>query len=120
MRRIWKAQILGVGMMTPALAGLPHAAAARSVDFAAHNTTDSLGVSSRDAAVRALQEGVFALTPPEKLKIGGVRIRVAEGDIRSTTKMQLSGAGADNYRRKKETHFLCKLSVSRCKQTATC
>ena len=44
MRHIWKAQMLGAGMLTPALAGLPHAAAARSVDMDAHGTVSSLGV----------------------------------------------------------------------------
>jgi hypothetical protein len=78
MTQFWKAQIFGVGMLTPALtAGLPHAAAARSVDIDTHDTTGTVGVASHDAAIQLLQEGVFALTPAEKLKIGGDRIRLA-------------------------------------------
>ena len=81
-------RLLALGIITPALLGLPRAAIARSVDIDARNTTDSLGISSHDAAIRALQEGVFALTPAEKLTIGSGRIRVAENAIRSKTKTQ--------------------------------
>jgi hypothetical protein len=81
-------RLLALGIVTPALLGLPRAAIARSVDIETRNTTDSLSISSRDAAIRALQEGVFALTPAEKLTIGSGRIRVAENAIRSKTRTQ--------------------------------
>jgi hypothetical protein len=86
MSQFWKAQFLGVGIMTPALTGLPHAAAARIVDIDARNAIESLDVASHDAAIRLLQEGVFALTPAEKLKIGGDRIRLGEATTKPETK----------------------------------
>ena len=100
MHHIRTAQIVLVGIMTPALTGLPQAAAARSVDIEAQITTDSLGVSSRDPAIRALQEGVFALTPAEKLTIGGGRIRVAEGAIRSKTQRPRTQSPTDTKTRR--------------------
>jgi len=94
MTHVWKAQILGVGMMTPALVGLPHAAAARPMDIDVQNTTESLDVVSYDdAAIQLLQVGVFALTPAEKLKIGGGRIRLVQGAIRSGTERSQTRSG---------------------------
>jgi hypothetical protein len=117
MRHIWKVQILGAGVLTPALAGLPHAAAARSVDMAPHNIASSLSVSSNELEIRVLQEGMFVLTPTQKLEIGGDRIRLAKGAVRSNTRITQSGHRAQMNR---STHALCKLSVSRCPQTRTC
>jgi hypothetical protein len=84
MTKIWKAKILGVGIMTPALTGLPHAAAASAVDIDALNKVENVGLTSDTAAIGLLQEGVLALTPAEKLKIGGGRIRLSENVIRSS------------------------------------
>jgi hypothetical protein len=78
MSQIRKAQILGVGILTPALTGPPHAAAARSVDIAAQNMVESVGVASHNLAIELLEGSVFALSQAEKLKIGGGRIRLSE------------------------------------------
>ena len=86
MTQFWKTQIFGVGILTPALTGLPHAAAARSVDVDVYTTTESVGIASHDAATRLLQDGVFALTPAEKLKVGGDRIRLARERSRTPSR----------------------------------
>jgi hypothetical protein len=72
-----KAQILGVGILTPALTGHPQVAAARSVDFGPQKMAEGASVASHDAAIALLQEAIFALTPADKLAIGGDRIRLS-------------------------------------------
>ncbi len=121
MRHIWKAQILGAGMLTPALAGLPHAAAARSVDMDAHGTASSLGVSPSPSEIRVLQEGVFVLTPAEKLKIGGSRIQLAGARSHANTEAPGSRtAHTGRSRHQAAAHRRSWFGVHTCKNTATC
>jgi hypothetical protein len=81
MRHIRKAQILGVWILTPALTGQPQAAAA------AYSASDPLveGVAPRYAAIWLLHEGVSELSPAEKLKIGGDRIRLSAAGTKTKT-----------------------------------
>jgi hypothetical protein len=83
MNRIRKAHILGVGVITPALTGIPQAAAAHSVDSVARDIVGSVTSQDQDAAKRLLQDDIFSLTPSEKLKIGGDRIRLSEGAVKN-------------------------------------
>jgi hypothetical protein len=86
MAHIWKAQILGVGLMTPALTGLPHAATARSAGIDAPITTENVGRALHGPSIGLFHEAVFALTPAEKLKIGRGRIRLAQKTTTSEPK----------------------------------
>jgi hypothetical protein len=101
MSQIRKAQILGVGILTPALTGLPHPAAARSVDIAAQTMVESVGIASHDAAIALLQESVFALSPAEKLKIGGGRIRLSEEATKPKTQNPQTRQVLDEKARRK-------------------
>jgi hypothetical protein len=124
MRRIWKARIAGVGVLTPALAGVPNLAAARTVDIAAPATSYSSSVTPGDAGLRMLQANILALTPAEKLKIGGDRIRVAEAIIRSPAAERVA-LNSDTGLTRDNRHFLSKTggrhnSVKSCGKTKTC
>ena len=99
MSQIRKVQILGVGILTPALTGLPHAAAARLAD-AAQSMVESVGAASHDPAKALLQESVFELSPAEKLKIGGGRIRLSEEATKPKSQTQSRQKSDPNARRK--------------------
>lgn len=73
-----KVHILGIGLLTPALAGQPQAADARLAvaTFQAKSDADRIAGTSRKLAVEQFYRTTFALSPAEKLKIAGDCIRL--------------------------------------------
>jgi hypothetical protein len=84
MRKFRKIQLLGVGVLTPSLVGQPQIAEARSADFA-----EPLKLVAANASTAKLVEmfkrEVFALTPAEKIRIAGDRIRLSEQNSKTPT-----------------------------------
>jgi hypothetical protein len=76
-KNIRNVQVLGIGVLTPALMGQPQAASARSIDPA-----EAIQIETGSAANSPLHEAAFApsvwsifdLSTVEKLKLGGSRI----------------------------------------------
>lgn len=79
MSNLRKVQLLGVGVLTPALMGHPQTAEARSVDYTSAVQIDAaIGEVATPAAAKALlYREVFTRTPAEKLRIAGDRIRLS-------------------------------------------
>jgi hypothetical protein len=77
MRKFRKIHLLGIGVLTPSLVGQTQSAEARPAVF-----TEPLKLVAANAStaklVEILKEEFFALTPSEKIKIGGDRIRLAQ------------------------------------------
>jgi len=75
MGKFRRARILGAGVLTPALTGMPQNAVARSVDVGQSAEICSADVVSGETARASLAALLFSLSPAEKRAIAGDRIR---------------------------------------------
>jgi hypothetical protein len=75
MRKFQKIQLLGVGVLTPSLVGHPQTAVARPADFTKPLKVEAANASTAEL-VEMFKREVFALTPAEKIRIAGDRIRL--------------------------------------------
>jgi hypothetical protein len=77
-RNIRNVQVLGMGMLTPALMGQPQAASARSIDPAEAiqiETGSAANSPLHEAAIAASVWSIFDLSTVEKLKVGAAASR---------------------------------------------
>jgi hypothetical protein len=72
MRKFQIARMIGLHVLTPALAGLPQVAAARTVNIAQNILVEQ----KRTTTQEILASAVLGLSPAEKRKIAGDRIRL--------------------------------------------
>jgi hypothetical protein len=91
MSNIRTVKLLGIGVLTPALTGHPSVGIARTVEvtpvvsYAAEPSIDS----TLSAAQGMLRSEVLSLTPAEKLRIAGDRIRLS-AQLNQSTNTQLT------------------------------
>ena len=75
MRKFPATPIMGVGVLTQALAAAPQQAAARSIDPVS-NVCDTDAIAAQETARALLADVLFSLSPAEKRAIAGDRIRL--------------------------------------------
>ena len=75
MRKFPATSIMGVGVLTQALAAAPQQAAARSIDPVS-NVCDTDAIAAQDLSRALLADVLFSLSPAEKRAIAGDRIRL--------------------------------------------
>jgi hypothetical protein len=122
MRGIRKAQFFCASLMTPTLIGLSDKMSARSVDTDGQYSTGRLDpFGTKSAAFDALNAAVFELSPFDKLKVAGDRIRIEEAALRFkplTSQGQTKAEGQDRdliYKNRTKPN-----STRRCGRTQTC
>jgi hypothetical protein len=84
MNRARRMLAAGFGAMTPALIATDHVQA-RSAEGARVGTTQS-GAQTLALDQEALKSALLELSPAEKLRIAGDRIRLAKSNVQSTSK----------------------------------
>jgi hypothetical protein len=81
MRNLRKAQWMGVGVLTPALMGHPQAAEAGPTGFTKSVAATNASTVPSAEAKQLFFRAVFAVSPAEKLRIAGDRIRLSATQI---------------------------------------